>query len=174
LFRLGINFHKSYSPWLSMLYAASSGYLCGKIHNIIYANYCLNRLKTDNIVLEYNVVDFGDFFFLSFFFALKVDIYLKNMSIKRRLARFDQKAYFRCFCVWTLNASFNSIQRSCWWPVLILVLSKLSKTSFLFLYLTESVIIVVWPRVGFPSSDFFSRYNRLHACVVKYHIRTYE
>jgi hypothetical protein len=50
-----------------MLYAASSGYLCGKIHNIIYVNYCLNRLKTDNIVLEYNVVDFGDIFFKFFF-----------------------------------------------------------------------------------------------------------
>ena len=80
--------------------------------------------------------------FFKVFFALKVNVYLfKNMSIKRRLARFDQKAYFRCFCVWTLNASFNSIQRSCWWPMLILVLSKLSKTSFLFLYLTESVKI---------------------------------
>ena len=91
-----------------------------------------------------------------FFFALKVNIYLfKNMSIKRRLARFDQKAYFRCFCVWTLNASFNSIQRSCWWPMLILVLSKLFKTSFLFLYLTESVKIPERPRAGLPSSDFF-------------------
>ena len=44
---------------------------------------------------------FGNFFF----FALKVNIYLQNISIKRRLARFDQKRvfYFRwflffCFC----------------------------------------------------------------------------
>ena len=29
--------------------------------------------------------------FLKLFFALKVNIYLQNMSIKRRLARFDQK-----------------------------------------------------------------------------------
>jgi len=85
-----------------------------------------------------------------FFFLRWKFIYLQNMSIKRRLARFDPQTnvYFRCFCVqlvsqhhilymsqfpnyirngtsawvWTLKISFNSIQRSWWWPMLILEL----------------------------------------------------
>ena len=76
-------------------------------------------------------------------FVLKVNIYLQNMSITRRLARFDKtNVYFRGFCVCSLslkiiifymsqfpnymrngtdaytsatfNPSFNPIQQSCW------------------------------------------------------------
>ena len=69
------------------------------------------------------------------------------MSIKRCLARFDKKnVYFPCFmcaaclpaslirhvpiselyaqwhlCLHFHHASFNPIQRSCWWPISILV-----------------------------------------------------
>ena len=40
------------------------------------------------------------------FFALKVNIYLQNMSIKRRLARFAQKRVFSLFlCAACLPAS---------------------------------------------------------------------
>ena len=39
-----------------------------------------------------------------------------------------------------------SIQQSCWWPMLILVLLLFAKTSLLFLFLAESVKILVGPR----------------------------
>jgi hypothetical protein len=39
-------------------------------------------------------------------FVLKVNIYLQNMSITRRLARFDKtNVYFRGFCVCSLSCS---------------------------------------------------------------------
>jgi hypothetical protein len=38
-------------------------------------------------------------FFLKFFFALKVNIYLQNTSIKLRLARFEKKCIFVVVCV---------------------------------------------------------------------------
>jgi len=37
----------------------------------------------------------------------------------------------------------------------ILVLLKFAKTSFLFLFIAESVKILVRPRAGFPSADIF-------------------
>ena len=46
-------------------------------------------------VLRDSTCKFGILF--KSFFALKVNIYLQNMSIKRRLARFDQKRVFSLF-----------------------------------------------------------------------------
>jgi len=39
--------------------------------------------------------------------------------------------------------------------MLILVLLYFAKTSFLFLFLAESVEILIQPRAGFPSADIF-------------------
>ena len=97
-------------------------------------------------------------------------IYLQNMSIKCCLGRCDQKpCVFVVFCVqfvsqhhllcmsqfpsymcnctlewlWTLNASFNSIQWSCKVVYGNFFFIIIRKTSFLFLFLAESVKILV-------------------------------
>ena len=104
----------------------------------------------------------------------QVSLYLQNMSIKGCLERLDQRTcIFVVFCVqlvskhhllcmskfpnylcngtdvytsawvWNLNPSFNSIQQSCWWPMLI------------FIFLAESVKILVQLCAGFPAADIF-------------------
>jgi len=91
-----------------------------------------------------------------FFFALKVIVvYLQNMSIKNVVKK---TCIFLVFCVqlvshhvpiselhaqWHLclhfhHDSFNPIQRSCWWPISILVL-----LYFPFLFLADAVKILV-------------------------------
>ena len=57
--------------------------------------------------------------------------------------------------VWTFIACFNSTKRSYLWPVLILVLLQFAKTSFLYLFLAESMKILVGPRAGFPSHTLY-------------------
>ena len=56
-----------------------------------------SRLKNSYSICMYNVVDFV--IFLKVCFALKVNIYLQNMSKKRRLGRFDpkQNVFFSLF-----------------------------------------------------------------------------
>jgi len=80
----------------------------------IFVNFITVKLHLSDLQLSFCLhqylsfaCKFGKFFYSVFFFALKVNIYLKNMRIKRRLARFYQKnVYFRCFlCAACLPAS---------------------------------------------------------------------
>lgn len=76
----------------------------------IHLSLSVDIHRLQHILLRDSACRFGNFF--KVFFELKVNICICTFKIKRRLAGFDEKN--------ALNASFSSIQRSCWWPMLII------------------------------------------------------
>ena len=138
---------------------------------------------------------------VKFFFALKVNIYLQNTSINHRLVRFDQKLVILLFFVCSLstniiNYTCPNFQTICA-MALMFTLQHEFKLSALpsipsnghvgglcyscfiiicqsFFTVTFSSRILVRPWAGFPSADIFFPKNRLHACIVKGHLRSNE
>jgi hypothetical protein len=85
-------------------------------------------------------------------------------------AYLSSKIFATSAWVWTHNISFSSFKRSNWSPTYILHLFHLKDIALIFLFLSESVKVRLFPRVDTFSSDMLFIVSKYCACSRRLHI----